>query len=506
MAPKAAFAGLLALSTIALAASLCVPGEPHVDCNFHGLSSPKWAELSAKAPELTAAWKAAVAKTPSYPAGQFAGRGLVITATKVDMVNVPVLLEILQSEGFNLPVEIWYSGEVDSEIIDVLSSAYKKLVIKNVANYASAEDLQSTSTSQGEHVFQVKPLAIINSEFEEVLFLDADNIPMSNPAALFDSAEYQSTGALFWPDFWQTATENPIWSILNLSPSGFEQESGQLVINKKTSWAALHLAFFLAKDSTFQQLVNGDKEAFRLAFLATATPFYMVQTPVASAGTLTDGAFCGHTMVQHDALGEALFLHHNSYKHGAAISWDVMKSVASAASSFSMVPLPVTIIDREPVSCIDMVGDDVKTTPAPFTAFERVYAQTAGSTDASLKAIAKQEFISVFNEQRRRLLVANGTAFACDPSVSTCYAASGTFFICCSVPCDQGFAANGDPICPGTNVGGIPGPAPGPVTVLPGPSGTCDPYGPNPNQCYASDGLSSVCCSTSCGSTPGTCA
>jgi hypothetical protein len=99
-----------------------------------------------------------------------------------------------------------------------------------------------------------------------------------------------------------------------------------------------------------------------------------------------------------------------------------------------------------------------------------------------------------------------GTAFACDPSVSTCYAASGTFFICCSVPCDQGFAANGDPICPGTNVGGIPGPAPGPVTALPGPSGTCDPYGPNPNQCYASDGSSSVCCSTSCGSTPGTCA
>lgn len=77
-----------------------------------------------------------------------------------------------------------------------------------------------------------------------------------------------------------------------------------------------------------------------------------------------------------------------------------------------MVPLPVTIIDREPVSCIDMVGDDVKTTPAPFTAFERVYAQTAGSTDASLKAIAKQEFISVFNEQRRRLLVANGEFLA----------------------------------------------------------------------------------------------
>lgn len=160
--------------------------------------------------------------------------------------------------------------------------------------------------------------------------MDADNIPLSNPATLFSSPEYLATGALFWPDFWQTATANPIWSILEVAPQGWEQESGQIVLNKRRSWAALNLAFFLAKDATFQQMVNGDKEAFRLAFLATRTPFFMVETPVAAAGAETEtGSFCGHTMAQHDLEGSALFLHHNSIKHGADIKWQVMKSVAA---------------------------------------------------------------------------------------------------------------------------------------------------------------------------------
>ncbi|GAQ87043.1 protein with Mannosyltransferase domain [Klebsormidium nitens] len=298
MAPRAALAALLSLSAIVLYAAACVPSESHVDCNFHGLSSPKsWAELSSQTEQLTAAWKAALASTPKYPAGHFSGKGLVITATKLDMDNIPAILGTFHSEGLNLPaIEIWYSGEVSADIIDTLSGTYRKLVIRNVANYASAADLKSTITSQGDHVFQAKPLAIIHSAFEEVLFMDADNVAISNPAALFSSAKYRSAGALFWPDFWQTATRNPIWSVLGIEPQGWEQESGQIVVNKRTSWAALNLAFFLAKDATFQQMVNGDKEAsVRLAFLATKTPFFMVETAVAVAGSETETGFCGHT-------------------------------------------------------------------------------------------------------------------------------------------------------------------------------------------------------------------
>jgi hypothetical protein len=50
--------------------------------------------------------------------------------------------------------------------------------------------------------FQIKAAAIINSSFKELLYLDSDNLPAHDPTFLFDTPEYKSTGALFWPDFW----------------------------------------------------------------------------------------------------------------------------------------------------------------------------------------------------------------------------------------------------------------------------------------------------------------
>lgn len=50
--------------------------------------------------------------------------------------------------------------------------------------------------------FQIKAAAIINSSFKEVLYLDSDNLSATDPTFLFDTPEYKSTGALFWPDFW----------------------------------------------------------------------------------------------------------------------------------------------------------------------------------------------------------------------------------------------------------------------------------------------------------------
>ena len=38
----------------------------------------------------------------------------------------------------------------------------------------------------------------------QVLYLDADDIPLADPAALFDSPQYAAAGALLWQDFWPT--------------------------------------------------------------------------------------------------------------------------------------------------------------------------------------------------------------------------------------------------------------------------------------------------------------
>eukprot|EP00243_Klebsormidium_subtile_P001884 TRINITY_DN13577_c1_g2_i2.p1 TRINITY_DN13577_c1_g2~~TRINITY_DN13577_c1_g2_i2.p1 ORF type:complete len:542 (+),score=93.41 TRINITY_DN13577_c1_g2_i2:189-1814(+) len=431
--------------------STCLPSEPNVDCTFHSLSSPKWAELLTDFEQLTTAWKFIVAGIQEYPAELFFGQGLVITTTNVDIGNIFTTLEMLQLGGFDLPVEIWYSGDVSTDVLETLTVSYEKLVIRNVASYVSLTGLPSTINGQGENDFQVKPLAIIHSAFEEVLYLDADNIPLLNPATLFSDLKDRATGALFWPDFWKTATENPIWSVLEVEAQGWELESGQIVVDKRRSWAAINLAFFLAKDAAFQKLVNGDKEALRLAFLATKTPFYMMDIPAAVAGVSTEsGSFCGHTIVQHDPTGAALFLHHNGLKNGAAISWNIMKSVAPGKSPSVAARLPATTINNEPASCYDLAGPDVVVSTGSFAAFEAIFIQHLPAAHPALvKPFSSIEIPSEPPMTSRKLLQQGNGSFTQSPdadgrcpedSPNYCFSSHGMSLKCCTIMCSGQFA------------------------------------------------------------------
>ena len=46
--------------------------------------------------------------------------------------------------------------------------------------------------------FALKAFALYATSFTEVILLDADNIPVMNPALLFDSPEYKLHGNVFW--------------------------------------------------------------------------------------------------------------------------------------------------------------------------------------------------------------------------------------------------------------------------------------------------------------------
>lgn len=46
--------------------------------------------------------------------------------------------------------------------------------------------------------YTIKVAALLNSAFEDILFLDADNVVVRDPTYLFDSPEYLDTGAMFF--------------------------------------------------------------------------------------------------------------------------------------------------------------------------------------------------------------------------------------------------------------------------------------------------------------------
>ena len=155
------------------------------------------------------------------------------------------------------------------------------------------------------HGFQLKAFAVLYSSFSRVLFLDADNTPMRDPAFLFETMtsrllqplppsrrqqqqqqqqQYNSSHhhhdnptpnnsrqdgaffpALFWPEFWPLSATSPMHYVFRPSTTtttttttssgeqerpptavvAHQMESGQLLIDKHASWSALLLTAFV---------------------------------------------------------------------------------------------------------------------------------------------------------------------------------------------------------------------------------------------------------------------
>lgn len=268
-----------------------------------------------------------------YPFGKYNGKGIVYTAGGVNYVTcVLISIQIIRELGCILPIEVWYVG---NEIPDYIAIQFEGLgvVLKNFLDY---EDIKGTG-------YYLKPLSIMYSEFEEILFIDSDNVPYRDPTFLFDSEEYQTYGAVFWPDFWKTDPENPIWEIVEQSnkSNDREQESGQILINKKECWKELNLCVYFNRYSEYYyKMLHGDKDTFRFAWIALEKKYFIIPYIPGSLGILKDGTFFGNTMVQYDFKGEILFLHRNLMKWGITMLgerfWEVCKRVKLGATNYQI--------------------------------------------------------------------------------------------------------------------------------------------------------------------------
>ncbi|KAI8609741.1 mannosyltransferase putative-domain-containing protein [Chytriomyces sp. MP71] len=179
-------------------------------------------------------------------------------------------------------------------------------------------------------VYLVKCLAILLSSFKEIIFLDADSIPLRDPTNLFSSSEsYNRTGAVFWPDYWLSNTPPKYWDILGLPHNSGENrgtfESGQMLVDKERVWEGLLLAVgFNLQPSIHYYLPtvgscgSGDKETFAMALLTLGIPYFKVPHACGIIGGYKpDGAYKGTVITQHEPdLKEpvVLFFHANNRK------------------------------------------------------------------------------------------------------------------------------------------------------------------------------------------------
>lgn len=171
--------------------------------------------------------------------------------------------------------------------------------------------------------FATKVASVLMSEFREVLFLDADNVPVSNVCRLFDAPEYRETGTMFWPDYWQPSPAPELLEVAE-TPTGLNRthESGQMLVDKERGWRPLLLAGYLnlLGPGVYFKLLNdavgeGDKESFAFAYLVENLPSYTVPHPPAPVGnTGPKGDFVGYAIGQSDPSGELALLHQNHFK------------------------------------------------------------------------------------------------------------------------------------------------------------------------------------------------
>lgn len=154
--------------------------------------------------------------------------------------------------------------------------------------------------------FELKPFALIHSSFEEILLLDADNVPIANPEYLFRMPQYREHGAVFWPRS-QNGPPLEAWNAFDVpyrAERGFD--TAQILVNKSKHWKALRLTLWYNEHSDFYyQYVDGEKETFHLTFRKLKACYVMIDT----LPTVVDGA-----VYQHDYHGKKLFQHRQGDK------------------------------------------------------------------------------------------------------------------------------------------------------------------------------------------------
>jgi hypothetical protein len=243
--------------------------------------------------------RAAAPLRPNFEAGM----GIVICAGGSRLFTCAyVLVRVLRETlGCSLPIQIWHFGGEE------LSSVMRKLLMALDVELVDATAVLPQFPADIQDGWQLKPYAILHSRFSEVLFLDADQVPVRDPICAFDMPEYRKLGAVFWPDIVDLRSDNPIWKLVGLpGQSCVSWDSGQILIDKARHWASLQTALYLNEQAdVVYRMIYGDKDTFLIAWQVTG----------ASAAVVPHRPFNDYrVLVQRDFAGAPLFQHRTGAK------------------------------------------------------------------------------------------------------------------------------------------------------------------------------------------------
>lgn len=296
-------------------------------------------------------WKARLkeirdGKPPVYPTGRFSGRGIVLATTMnlIYFTQLYVSLRVLVHHcKTKLPIEVLYfvDEEPPASLLKHIATEFPTV---RMINLFSIPDFALYFNAKSIKNFEIKSVSVMFCSFEEVLYLDSDNLPLADPAFVFDLPAYRATGALFWPDYCSMVSARPeTFDLFGFPPPitypsfddnatiastkdcktaallGPEAQCGELLFNKRVAWRALMLAILISQNSKFfYKYFWGDKPTWAYAFNATNSPYTMSPYPPFGLAVGGKQNLCVHTIGQrHPETGELIWLH----RYGAKFAW-----------------------------------------------------------------------------------------------------------------------------------------------------------------------------------------
>lgn len=257
-------------------------------------------QLPSDLSDQQAALDRVVAMGSSCPP-EASGRGIVLCAGGEYLTGAWVIVSVLR-RLFNclLPIEIWHLGDGELTGVDAkIKETYKGITFRD-----AVQESRETGDYTPSGGWQLKPFAIAHSRFEEVLFIDADNLPLRDDINMaFNWPQYRHHGCVFWPSFGRIPPGNPIWEVCRVPYRDIVSfESGQILIDKRKCWPALMATCHMNRNSYFYyNYCYGDKDTFQMSWLRTDKSYALIpHMPV---------RYAHKAQLQYDFQDRVLFQH-----------------------------------------------------------------------------------------------------------------------------------------------------------------------------------------------------
>lgn len=266
------------------------------------------------------------AAAKEYPIpDNLSGRGIVIPASGELYFNCAyVSAFMLRSLRCNLPIQFWYWP---NELTEYQIKTAEKLGVECVCT--STVKIQPRIKGG----WELKPFAIINSSFSEVIMMDADNLPVVDPTFLFDDPRYKEVGTVFWPDV--MSNEGSItpeaWAVANISESKDLIESGFLLLDKSKCWKELQVVQHMNNHSDFwYNMMYGDQNTFLFSWLKTGKKYLMAPPSRYVGVCYQELDLDGNDLSNHACHGK------NEIQNGSVVSGMINKQLAISGAKHRM--------------------------------------------------------------------------------------------------------------------------------------------------------------------------